>query len=106
MEAPLGICITCDRTRNGSVVIGRTSIPEMNLYSTVCAIENLWLAARAENLGMGWVSIVHNEALQEILNIPKHIVPIAYLCWAMSLFFIKNQSWNKWADCPESHLIL
>lgn len=80
MEAPLGICVTCDRRRNGPVVIGRTAIPEMDLYSTVCAIQNLWLAARAENLGVGWVSIFDNERLQEILSIPDHVVPVAYLC--------------------------
>ncbi len=80
MEAPVGICVTCDRTRNGPVVLGRTSIPEMDLFSSVCAIQNMWLAARAENLGMGWVSILSNNALQKILGIPEHIVPIAYLC--------------------------
>ncbi|HIQ07394.1 MAG TPA: 5,6-dimethylbenzimidazole synthase [Thiotrichaceae bacterium] len=80
LEAPLGICVTCDRTRNGPVVLGRTSTPEMDLFSTVCAVQNLWLAARAENLGMGWVSIISNESLKSILGIPEHIVPIAYLC--------------------------
>ncbi len=80
LEAPVGICVTCDRTRNGPTVLGRTSIPEMDLYSTVCAIQNMWLAARAENLGMGWVSIIHNETLQTIFGIPKHIIPVAYLC--------------------------
>lgn len=80
MEAPVGICVTCDRTRNGPVVLGRTSLPEMDLFSAVCAIQNMWLAARAENLGMGWVSIITNDALQTILGIPEHIVPIAYLC--------------------------
>lgn len=87
MEAPLGICVTCDRTRNGPVVIGRTAIPEMDLYSSVCAVQTLWIAARAENLGVGWVSILHNEALQEILRIPDHIVPIAYLCVGYVSFF-------------------
>jgi 5,6-dimethylbenzimidazole synthase len=80
MEAPLGICVTCDRSRTGPVVIGRTSMPEMDLYSSVCAVQNLWLAARAENLGVGWVSIIHRKTIKEILAIPKNIVPIAYLC--------------------------
>ncbi len=80
MEAPVGICVTCDRTRNGPVILGRTCIPEMDLFSSVCAIQNMWLAARAENLGMGWVSIISNHALQRILKIPGHIIPIAYLC--------------------------
>lgn len=80
MEAPLGIVITCDRQRTGSVVIGRTANPEMDLYSAVCAVQNLWLSARAENLGVGWVSIIHHQSLKEILGIPEQIVPIAYLC--------------------------
>ena len=87
MEAPVGICVTCDRERNGPVVIGRTALPEMDLFSSVCAVQNLWLAARAENLGVGWVSILHNEALHEILKIPDHIVPIAYLCIGHVSFF-------------------
>ena len=80
MEAPLGICVTCDRSRTGDVVIGRTANPEMDLYSSVCAVQNLWLSARAENLGLGWVSIIHHDALKEILAIPEHIIPVAYLC--------------------------
>lgn len=80
LEAPLGVCITCDRTRNGPVVIGRTAQPEMDLYSTVCAVQNFWLAARAENLGVGWMSIIDYNVLKKTLNIPEHITPIAYLC--------------------------
>ncbi len=80
MEAPLGICVTCDRSRNGPVVIGRTINPQMDLYSAVCAVQNLWLAARAENLGVGWVSIIEDDLLREALNIPQDIDIIAYLC--------------------------
>lgn len=80
VESPIGICITCDRTRTGPVVIGRTVQREMDLYSSVCAVQNLWLAARAENLGVGWVSIIHHKELKKILGIPDKIVPIAYLC--------------------------
>lgn len=87
MEAPVGICVTCDRSRSGEVVIGRTANPEMDLYSSVCAVQNLWLAARAENLGLGWVSIIHHDELKQILNIPEHIVPIAYLCLGYVDFF-------------------
>ena len=64
LESPLNICITCDRERFGPVVIGRTANLEMNLFSTVCAVQNLWLAARAEGLGVGWVSIIHDEDLR------------------------------------------
>lgn len=87
MEAPVGICVTCDRTRSGEVVIGRTANPEMDLYSSVCAVQNLWLAARAENLGVGWVSIIHHDQMRQALSIPEHIIPVAYLCLGYVSFF-------------------
>ena len=80
IESPIGICITCDRERTGPVVVGRTHMKTMDLYSSVCAVQNLWLAARAEGLGVGWVSIFPQADLQEALGIPKGITPIAYLC--------------------------
>ncbi|WP_261836985.1 5,6-dimethylbenzimidazole synthase [Vibrio ishigakensis] len=80
MEAPLGICVTCDKERNGPIVIGRTIKPEMDVYSTVCAIQNMWLAARAENIGLGWVSIIHDDVLRLTLNIPEELEIIGYLC--------------------------
>jgi len=80
LESPVNICITCDRSRTGPVVIGRTSQKTMDLYSSVCAVQNFWLAARAEGVGVGWVSIIKQKELQEALAIPSNIVPIAYLC--------------------------
>jgi 5,6-dimethylbenzimidazole synthase len=80
MESALNICVTYDHTRFGPFVLGRTSIAETGVYSVCCAIQNLWLAARAEGIGVGWVSIVSNEDLHKILAIPTHIRPIAYLC--------------------------
>jgi 5,6-dimethylbenzimidazole synthase len=80
VEAPLGICITCDRNRTGPVGLGRTHQPDMDVYSTVCAIQNLWLAARAENIGVGWVSIIRIDDLRAALGIPAEIDVIAYLC--------------------------
>ncbi len=80
LEAPINICITCDRDRTGPTVIGRTHMGEMDLYSSVCAVQNLWLAARSEGLGVGWVSILHHKVLREALKLPKRVVPIAYLC--------------------------
>lgn len=79
MEAPLNICVTCDPTRGGEV-LGRNSMPETDIYSTCLAVQNLWLAARAEGLGVGWVSILKSAWLREILGIPAHVVPVAYLC--------------------------
>ncbi|MDR3635138.1 MAG: 5,6-dimethylbenzimidazole synthase [Isosphaeraceae bacterium] len=80
LESPLNLCVTCDRSRHGPVVLGRTVQPEMDLYSTVCAVQNLWLAARAEGIGVGWVSIIDPCDLRTILGIPEAVVPIAYLC--------------------------
>lgn len=80
LKSPLNICITCDRTRGGKVVLGRTHNLEMDLYSTVCAVQNLWLAARAEGVGVGWVSIYHADELKTLLGIPAHVAIVAYLC--------------------------
>ena len=79
-QAPINLCITCDRNRGGPVVLGRTHNRDTDIYSTVCAAQNLWLAARAEGLGIGWVSIFNNADLSKILNLPDHVVPVAYLC--------------------------
>ncbi|PWE33014.1 5,6-dimethylbenzimidazole synthase [Maritimibacter sp. 55A14] len=79
-KAPLNIAVTCDRTRGGKVVLGRTHNRDMDLYSTVCAVQNLWLAARAEGVGVGWVSIFRAEDLRTILGIPDHVEIVAYLC--------------------------
>ena len=94
-EAPLGICITCDRNRTGDVVIGRTKNAEMDLYSSVCAVQNLWLAARAENLGLGWVSIIDHDKLKEILKIPSNIDVVAYLCIGHVKFFHEKPELEK-----------
>jgi 5,6-dimethylbenzimidazole synthase len=92
VESPIGICITCDRERSGPVVVGRTHMKTMDLYSSVCAVQNLWLAARAEGLGVGWVSIFNQAALQAALSIPKGITPIAYLCVGyVSHFYAKPE---------------
>jgi 5,6-dimethylbenzimidazole synthase len=80
LQAPLNICITCDRNRGGDVILGRTHNRDMDLYSTVCAVQNLWLAARAEGIGIGWVSIFHPDDLRAILGIPVGVEIVAYLC--------------------------
>ncbi|SNX71702.1 cob(II)yrinic acid a,c-diamide reductase [Cereibacter ovatus] len=80
LKAPLNIAVTCDRDRCGPVVLGRTHNAEMDLYSTVCAVQNLWLAARAEGLGVGWVSIYREDELRAVLGIPDRVRIVAYLC--------------------------
>jgi 5,6-dimethylbenzimidazole synthase len=80
LDAPINLCVTCDPTRFGPVVLGRNTIRETDIYSTCCAIQNLWLAARAEGIGAGWVSILRPEKLREYLSIPEHVIPIGYLC--------------------------
>src|SRR5439155_1351326 len=80
VEAPLGICVCCDAGDPGVEVLGRGTIPETDVYSTACAIENLWLSARAEGLGVGWVSFYRPDDLREVLGIPARVEPVAYLC--------------------------
>ena len=80
LDSPLNVCITYDPSKFGPFVIGRTSIPETGIYSVCCAVQNLWLAARSEGIGVGWVSILSNSTLKEVLELPDHVVPVAYLC--------------------------
>jgi nicotinate-nucleotide--dimethylbenzimidazole phosphoribosyltransferase len=79
-EAPLSICVCCDRDSGGPEVLGRHTIPDTDLYSTCLAIENLWLAARAEGVGVGWVSFYQPADLSSLLELPEHVVPVAWLC--------------------------
>ena len=80
LEAPVNLCVTCDRLREKGAGVGRQTDPATDLYSTVCAIQNLWLAARAESLGVGWVSILDFDRLRGVLAIPARFTPVAYLC--------------------------
>ena len=122
LDAPVNLCITCDRQRGGEVVLGRTHQPQMDLYSTVCAVQNLWLAARAEDIGVGWVSIISPEKLGGILGLPDHVVPIAYLCLGYVEFFrqrpeLEEKGWERrrpidelvftdqWGERQEEHAV-
>lgn len=80
LEAPLNICVTCDDEPSRGRGLGRRTMPEMARYSTVCAIENLWLAARVEGLGIGWVSIIDPATIRNLLDIPDAVTIVAYLC--------------------------
>lgn len=100
LEAPVNLLVTSDATRFGPQVLGRHSMPETDVYSTCCAIQNLWLAARAENIGVGWVSIVKREALREIFNIPPHVTIVAYLCMGYVTHFPERPDLErlKWGE--------
>lgn len=100
LESPLNLCITCDRSRGGTHVLGRNSIVEMDLFSTCLAVQNLWLAARAEGIGIGWVSILDQDTLTNILKLPDHVYPLAYLCMGyVSEFFdqpeLERKGWRS-----------
>lgn len=79
LQAPLTICVTNDGKRGGPHVLGRNTIPETDLMSTSCAIENMWLAARAEGVAMGWISIYQKSDVRSILNIPEEVDVVALL---------------------------
>ncbi len=100
LEAPVNLIVTCDSARFGPQVLGRHSMPETDVYSTCCAIQNLWLAARAENIGVGWVSILKREALHSIFNIPERITIVAYLCLGFVTHFPDKPDLEKlgWAE--------
>ncbi|MAL97057.1 MAG: 5,6-dimethylbenzimidazole synthase [Alteromonadaceae bacterium] len=90
LESPLNLCITCDRSRGGTHVLGRNSIVETDLFSTCLAVQNLWLAARAEGIGVGWVSILDQQQLAETLQLPDDVYPLAYLCMGYVSEFLEQ----------------
>jgi 5,6-dimethylbenzimidazole synthase len=103
LDAPVNICVTCDPERPRGNGLGRQSDPSVALYSTVCAVQNLWLAARAESLGVGWVSILDFEALKATLGIPAGLTLVAYLCVGYVSEFrdrpdLEEKGWERRAD--------
>ena len=80
LDAPVNLCVLCDEDPTRGHGLGRQTIPQTALYSTICAIQNLWLAARVEGLGVGWVSIIDPQALRTIFAVPSHLSIVAYLC--------------------------
>ena len=79
-ESRLGVVVGYDPTRGGTNVLGRHAIDDAGLYSVVCAVQNLWLAATAEGLGVGWVSFYREEFLRSLVGMPEHVRPVAWLC--------------------------
>ena len=74
------LLVVAVRDGGAQEIFGRRTLPEMDIASTACAIQNLWLAARAEGLGMGWVSIFDPAALARLLEFPDGVRPMAVLC--------------------------
>jgi nicotinate-nucleotide--dimethylbenzimidazole phosphoribosyltransferase len=79
-EAPLGIVVCCDRRAAPASVLGRATFPDADLWSCACAIENLWLAARAEGLGLGWVTLFPPQELAALVGLPAGVETLGWLC--------------------------
>ncbi|HET9732063.1 MAG TPA: 5,6-dimethylbenzimidazole synthase [Acidimicrobiales bacterium] len=79
-EAPLGVVVCCDRRTPAAGVLGRATFIDADLWSCACAIENMWLTARAEGLGMGWVTLFQPEDLAALLGLPEGVVTLGWLC--------------------------
>ncbi|SFP66077.1 cob(II)yrinic acid a,c-diamide reductase [Geodermatophilus dictyosporus] len=79
-EAPLGIVVCCDRRTPAAGVLGRATFPDADLWSCAAAIQNLWLAARAEGLGMGWVTLFRPDELAGLVGLPDGVVTLGWLC--------------------------
>jgi len=104
LEAPINLCITCDSRRFGPHVLGRNTIRRTDVYSTCCAVQNLWLAARAEGVGVGWVSILKNAQLKRILKIPAGVSPVAYLCVGYPVEFLPQPELERAGWAPRLRL--
>lgn len=79
-ESSLSVVVTYDPDRGAPAVLGRHAIADAGLYSVCLAIQNLWLAATAEDLGVGWVSFYREEFVRKLLGIPDGVRPVAWLC--------------------------
>lgn len=79
-EAPLGVVVCCDRRAPAAGVLGRATFPDTDIWSCACAIQNMWLAARAEGLGMGWVTLFRPSDLAELLDLPDGVTTLGWLC--------------------------
>lgn len=80
LESSMGIVVSYDAARGAPAVLGRHAIADAGLYSVCLAIQNLWLAATAEGLGVGWVSFYREDFLRELVGLPAGLRPVAWLC--------------------------
>lgn len=100
LDAPLNLLVTCDRRRGGPHVLGRFTMRHTDEYSTCLAVQNLWLAARAEGVGVGWMSLLEPEFIAKRLGLPEQVVPVAYLTLGYPVEFPSEPMLERtgWAD--------
>lgn len=103
LESPLNIAVTCDTRRGAPFVLGRAPMPETDVFSTCLAIENMWLAARADGVGIGWVSILDRTSVEQELKLPEGVRLVAYLCVGYPVEFkrvplLEEVGWRARAD--------
>ncbi|WP_347060069.1 5,6-dimethylbenzimidazole synthase [Blastococcus sp. HT6-30] len=79
-EAPVGVVVACDRRAHATGVLGRATFPDADLWSCACAIQNIWLAARASGLGLGWVTLFQPTDLAQLLDLPEGVETLGWLC--------------------------
>ncbi|HEY7147235.1 MAG TPA: 5,6-dimethylbenzimidazole synthase [Streptosporangiaceae bacterium] len=79
-EAPVGIVVCCDRRARPAGVLGRATFPDADLWSCACAVQNIWLTARARGLGLGWVTLFEPAELHALLGLPGGVVTLGWLC--------------------------
>jgi nicotinate-nucleotide--dimethylbenzimidazole phosphoribosyltransferase len=79
-EAPVGVVVACDRRAPAAGVLGRASFGDADLWSCACAVENMWLAARAAGLGLGWVTLFQPADLADLLSLPAGVETLGWLC--------------------------
>lgn len=79
-EAPVGVVVCCDRRVRPAGVLGRATFGDTDLWSCACAIENMWLTARAEGLGVGWVTLFQPDELGSLLGLPDGVATLGWLC--------------------------
>lgn len=104
LDAPLNLVVTCDRRRGGDHVLGRFTMRHVDEYSTCLAVQNLWLAARAEGVGVGWLSLLEPQFLTRLLGLPQDVIPVAYLTLGYPVSFPEEPMLERCGWSQRAHL--